>query len=233
MKNKRIIRVNLDPTFIDEIEVKTDWGNVAKTVLKKDKTVNVKTKTGQQYSYKFTTLAEIHKYLEETEQRYYAYIDACESGDGKFAGDYMKFQKLDKDGNKLGDPITGAKVKWSDNVQEYGGNLTSARRYSLLMAYGLACEDDVQPPRPTAALPQHPQTGNSDRLDFEVLKTNLLKFKTLEEVDAAKKRLLDKYPNLTEKQMSAISRIFADREDQLEFPDGVPGWHEAKAGGKS
>lgn len=198
---------------------------MAKTVLKKDKTVNVKTKTGVQYSFKFTTLAQIHEYLEATEQKYYAYIDACESGDGKYAGDYMIIQKLDKDGNKLGEPITGAKIKWSDDVREYGGNLTSARRYSLLMAYGLACEDDdTTPPAPPTSAPA--RTGNG--LDFDRIRAALLEAKTDEQVDAIKNKVLKQYPKLTEKQRGAISRMCADRKDQIEFGDDLPGWHDAK-----
>lgn len=109
---------------------------MANTVLKKDKTVNVKTKTGGSYSYAYSTLAEIHRYLEESHQRYKAYIKNVDGND------YMFIKQFDEDG-KLIDELQGAKIPPVQGVQDYGGVLTSVRRFSLLMAYGLACEDEA------------------------------------------------------------------------------------------
>lgn len=105
---------------------------MAQTVLKKDKTVNVKTKTGGSYSYSYSTLAEIHRYLEETGQKYEAFIQKVEGED------YMFIRKLGEKETTL----QGAKIPSVSGVQDYGGVLTSVRRFSLLMAYGLACEDE-------------------------------------------------------------------------------------------
>lgn len=201
---------------------------MAKTVLKKDRTVNVKTKTGGSYSYKFTTLAEIHKYLEETNQRYYAFIQRVDGEDYMFiqplspkedAGGEVKYVQLEV-------AIQGARVIPSQNMQEYGGNLTSARRYSLLMAYGLACEDDDSPVRQSSPQTAPVRTGNG--LDFDKIKAALSKAQTDEQVDAVKKAIVKQYPKLTEKQQAAINRMCADRKDHLEFGDNLPGWSDAK-----
>ena len=120
-----------------------------KTVIKKDKKVDVQTKTGKNYSYTFTTLAQIHEWLEENHLRYEAFIKNVEGND------YMFIQKLglikpDADPDKpssynaIGEPIQEAKIPSVQGLQDYGGVLTSCRRYSLLMAFGLACEDDDQ-----------------------------------------------------------------------------------------
>lgn len=109
------------------------------TVLSKDRTVKVRTKTGGEYSYKFTTLGAIHEHLEATNRRYYAFIKKAD-GD-----DYLWIQKLEeKDGKWVpdGEPLQETKIPAVQGVQDYGGILTTCRRYSLLMAYGLACEDD-------------------------------------------------------------------------------------------
>lgn len=116
---------------------------MTKTVLKKDKTVQVKTKAGGSYSYSYSTLAEIHRYLEETGQRYEAFIKKVEGED------YMFIRKLSKDDDTIVE-LQGAKIPPVTGVQDYGGVLTSVRRFSLLMAYGLACEDEEPKPAPTA-----------------------------------------------------------------------------------
>lgn len=108
------------------------------TVLKKNKRVDIKSQKGN-YSYEFTTIAEIHRYLEETEQHYEAYI-APEA-----TGDYMFIQKLTKDGEPIGHPLRGTKIPQVPDLKAYGGTLTTCRRYSLLMAYGLACGDNDEP----------------------------------------------------------------------------------------
>lgn len=109
------------------------------TIIKKDKKVIVKAKNGQSYSFNYSTLAQIHQYLEDSGQSYTAFIDTLPGT----TEEIMYIQKLDKDGNKLGEPIRGAKIFPGQNAQSYGGNQTIARRQSLLLAYGLACEDEI------------------------------------------------------------------------------------------
>lgn len=98
-------------------------------------------KVGEKYSYKYVDIAQIHDYLESIGMRYYQYIDRLD-GD-----DYIMTVKVDKDGNE-GKPLRGCRVVDATLVgvnnpaQEQGSALTYARRYSLLMAFGLATEDD-------------------------------------------------------------------------------------------
>lgn len=105
------------------------------TVLKKDRSVSIKAKNGLSYSYKFTTLPEIHRYLDETKQHYEAFVKKVEGED------YMFIRKLSEDQDVLVE-LQGAKIPPVTGIKDYGGALTACRRYSLLMAYGLACEDD-------------------------------------------------------------------------------------------
>ena len=94
------------------------------------------------YGYKYADLAQIHEYLESTGQRYRQFIDRLE-GD-----DYIMTIIIDKD-DKEHTPLRGCRVVQatlnggkSNPAQEQGSGLTYARRYSLLMAFGLATDDD-------------------------------------------------------------------------------------------
>ena len=97
-------------------------------------------KNKQGYGYKYTDLAQIHEYLESNNMRYYQYIERI---DGE---DYVMTVKI-VDGKEQ-QPLRGCRVVnatlsgKSNPAQEQGSALTYARRYSLLMAFGLATDDD-------------------------------------------------------------------------------------------
>lgn len=100
-----------------------------------------KTAGSGRYAYKYADIAQIHEYLESVGKTYYQYIERV--GDD----DYVMTVKVDKDGNESM-PLRGARVVDAtlvgvDNpAQQQGSALTYARRYSLLMAFGLATEDN-------------------------------------------------------------------------------------------
>lgn len=102
-------------------------------------------KNKEGYGYQYTDLAEIHRYLEQNNLRYYQYIERID-GD-----DYIMTvpQAIQEDGELVDWParrgcrVVNATLSGKSNLaQEHGSALTYARRYSLLMAFGLATEDD-------------------------------------------------------------------------------------------
>lgn len=103
----------------------------------------IKKKT-EGYGYKYTELADINEYCEENNIRYYQEIETSEINQK----DYMITNLIDsKTGEVIrkvrGCQIVDAVLQGIKNpVQEYGSSLTYCRRYSLLMALGLATEDD-------------------------------------------------------------------------------------------
>lgn len=100
---------------------------------------NVK-KNARGYNYKYTDLAQIHEYLEEQGFEYYQEIERLD-GD-----DYVITVKISEDGKEQrvrGCRVVQGRLDGKTNpAQEQGSALTYARRYSLLMAYGLATTDD-------------------------------------------------------------------------------------------
>lgn len=98
------------------------------------------------YGYRYTELADINKYCEENGIRYYQEVETNEINQK----DYIITTLINYDSE--GEPhfskhrgcqIVEARLSGINNpVQAYGSSLTYCRRYSLLMALGLATEDN-------------------------------------------------------------------------------------------
>ena len=97
-------------------------------------------KNKEGYGYKYTDLAQIHEYLEQNNMKYYQYVETI---DGK---DYIMTVPIingEEQKARRGVQIVDAVLNGIKNpAQEQGSAITYARRYSLLMAFGLATEDD-------------------------------------------------------------------------------------------
>lgn len=100
---------------------------------------NIK-KNAAGYGYKYTDLAEIHNHLEQEGMSYYQYIEPVDGIDYIWTVPIINGEEQKP---RRGCRIIEAKLSGKDNpVQAYGASLTYCRRYSLLMAMGLATTDD-------------------------------------------------------------------------------------------
>ena len=97
-------------------------------------------KNAKGYSYKYTDIAEIHEWLDSKGYSYYQYIEPIEGNDYIITVPIIDGKEMPpRRGCKV---IVGALQGKSNPAQEQGSGLTYARRYSLLMAFGLATSDD-------------------------------------------------------------------------------------------
>ena len=108
---------------------------MAEGTVSKNKTAN----TGK-YSYKYVDIAQVHEYLESINTRYYQYIDRLEGEDYVMTVPIVEGKELPpRRGCKV---VDATLVGTSNPAQQQGSAITYARRYSLLMAFGLATDDD-------------------------------------------------------------------------------------------
>jgi len=95
-------------------------------------------KNSQGYGYRYTDLAEIHRHMDEVGLRYYQEIETIDGED--FIITHI-LDMADKEIRKCRG-CRVVKVSGKNPAQDYGSALTYARRYSLLLAFGLATADD-------------------------------------------------------------------------------------------
>lgn len=160
-------------------------------------------KGSQGYGYKYTDLAQIHEYLEEREMSYYQYTERIDGDDYIMTVPIVQGKEQPA---RRGVKIVDAVLQGIKNpAQEQGSATTYARRYSLLMAFGLATEDGDG-----ASLTQKKETKtiNATEKQIERLK-NLL---TEEEINEMLKFYkVDNLEDLTIQQASATIKKRSDK----------------------
>ena len=190
---------------------------MSKTTIKKGATVNVKTKSGASYSYNFITLAQTHEWLDDNGLSYEATTKRVDDRE------YMFITKIDKDGNKS-EPMQAARIPLIETknisvaevMQDYGSVLAMARRYSLMMVYGLAAADDEQPTKPKQdnAKPESGRYGaTAGHIDFNEVEFKLSQIDNVSQVDAYFEQL--KTGDMSWRQKAALEGIFKKRKGQI------------------
>lgn len=102
---------------------------------------NTIAKKSEAYGYKYTELADINKYCMENDITYYQEVETNELNHKDYIVTYIT--RGEETTKHRGCQIVEARLNGINNpVQAYGSSLTYCRRYSLLMALGLATEDD-------------------------------------------------------------------------------------------
>ena len=111
--------------------------------ITKNRTAKIPTKSGKEYSYTYTDLASINKWLDENGLDYYQEIETNEQNGKDYIMTYRYINGEWEDKPKRGCQVVDSILTGNSNpVQQYGSSLTYCRRYSLCLAFGLAMEDD-------------------------------------------------------------------------------------------
>lgn len=149
-----------------------------KTKVTKNQTASV-----GKYSYQYVDIAQIHEYLEANNMSYYQYIDVVDGND------YIMTVRIingeEKPALRGARVVDATLIGVNNPAQQQGSALTYARRYSLLMAFGLATEDD------DAQSLSEKKEPTKEEADNYKLTFGKFKGKTLKEVDKEKPDYID------------------------------------------
>ena len=171
-----------------------------KTKVTKNQTASV-----GKYSYQYVDIAQIHEYLEANNMSYYQYIDRID-GD-----DYIMTVKIingeEKPALRGARVVDATLIGVNNPAQQQGSSLTYARRYSLLMAFGLATEDD------DAQSLSEKKEPTKEEADNYKLTFGKFKGKTLKEVDKEKPDYIDwLLGNAKDEYMIKLISLATDRK---------------------
>ena len=111
--------------------------------IAKNKTAKIPTKSGKDYSYQYTDLASINKWLDENGLDYYQEVETNPVNGKDYINTWRYINGEWEDKPKRGCQVVDATLLGVSNpAQQNGSALTYARRYSLCLAFGLATEDN-------------------------------------------------------------------------------------------
>lgn len=129
-----------------------------------------------------------------------------------YIGDYLEYQ--DDDGNwQLGSRVIDDKLASMNSQQSRGSSETYARRYTTLMALGIAGQDDKAVEQPTKNASAPAKDYSNSKLDFQQLRDEVAIIDDIESLQDIYKRLMADKPSPA--QQKYINSIINKRKKEL------------------
>lgn len=170
-------------------------------IVKNKSKANVQTKTGGQYSYQYTGLADLADQgvnipkMRVLPTEYGEYIEYFDDGEWHM-------------GAKIVVPQSGR----MNEAQAYGSALTYARRYTTMLAERVACDDDKNLEGDDGHGQRKPQPSKDfKKMDFAKIKEQAKQITDLAELT----KLYKSFTNLTPGQQKVLQRIFSERRNEI------------------
>lgn len=134
-------------------------------------------------------------------------------------GEFVEYYDTDSQDWQIGSKIVIPDMKGSNDAQKYGSALTYARRYTVMMALGIASEDDkeveTKAPQKESTQAKTYTTRGGTKVDFDELRTEATKANFPSEMTELRTKWRIRFASATPAQLNAIKKILDDREAKL------------------
>lgn len=165
---------------------------------------NIVKNASEGYGYKYSSLADLAKAGVEIPAMKTALVDGQEYVFAKIGDEWIQGAK-----------VVDVDMKGMNAAQAYGSALTYARRYTVQLVLGIACDDDDKLEAHSAAdREKFSKSKSQNGIDFQAIRDQCKLITDLSELVKYHKEFEN--ADFTDKQRKAVDGIFSMRRKELE-----------------